>query len=283
MLVQLTNVTKQYKDFHLNCTLEIPEDSVTGLIGANGAGKSTTFKTILGLIHPDGGTVRVMGKESKNLTTKDRQEIGTVLSDSGFSGYLTVAQIAGFMGDLYPKFNRKEFEKQCVRFKIPMKKKLKEFSTGMRAKLKVLLAVSYQARLLILDEPTAGLDVTAREDILDLLRAYMEVPGRAILISSHISSDLEQFCDDIYMIDKGQIMLHEETDVILESYGLLKMSPEEYAHIDKDHLLCVKQESFGYSGLTDNRYFYQENYPQIAVEKGSVDEVISMIVRGETL
>lgn len=281
MLAELNQVKKQYKDFSLDCSINILEDHVTGLIGANGAGKSTTFKAILGLIHLDGGDIRIFGKSPEELSVKEKEDIGAVLSEGGFSEYLTVKQVEGVMESLYSGFRREAFERQCVRFKIPRDKKIKEFSSGMKAKLKILLALSHEARFLILDEPTAGLDVTAREDILDLLREYMETPGRGVLVSSHISADLEQFCDDIYMIDQGKIILHEETDIILEDYGLLKVSPADYGKLDRSGLLRIKKESFGYSCLTDQRRFYVENYPSLTVEKGSVDEVISMMVRGE--
>ena len=153
----------------------------------------------------------------------------------------------------------------------------------MKAKLNVLLALSHGSRLLLLDEPTAGLDVVAREEILDLLREYMEIPGRSIVVSSHISGDLEHFCDDLYMIHEGKIVLHEETDRILEEYGFLKVSDQEYEALDKEYLLRVRKEPFGYSCLTDQKHYYLENYPEIVVEKGSVDEVITMLVKGETL
>ena len=283
MLAELNHVKKTYKDFQLDCSLTVREDCVTGLIGANGAGKSTTFKSILGLVYPESGEIRLFGKDRSGITAKDKEDIGTVLGGSGFSEYLTAKQIQKIMKDFYPKFRTEEFEKNCVRFKIPMDKKVKDFSSGMKAKLRVLLAVSHEARLLILDEPTAGLDVTAREDILDLLREYVETPGRGILISSHISADLEQFCDDIYMIHQGKIVLHEETDRILENYGVVKVSDADYEKLDRRAILRVKKESFGYSCLTDQRQFYLENYPGLAVEKGSVDEVISMMVRGEEL
>lgn len=151
----------------------------------------------------------------------------------------------------------------------------------MKRKLQVLAALSHEARLLILDEPTAGLDVLARDELLDMLRAYMEKEGRSILVSSHISSDLEGLCDDIYMIDNGKIVLYEETDVLLDSYGLLKVTEEQFKRLEREHLLRHKKEEFGYSCLTDQRQFYQENYPDIAVEKGTIDELIMMMIRGE--
>ena len=129
-----------------------------------------------------------------------------------------------------------------------------------------------------MDEPTAGLDVIARDSILELLREYMETEGRSILISSHISSDLESLCDDIYMINKGRIVLHENTDVLLDEYGLIKADEKQYELLDKQHILKVKKEQYGYSCLTDERAFYAENYPQLAIERGSVDKVITMMM-----
>ena len=153
----------------------------------------------------------------------------------------------------------------------------------MRAKLNLLAAVCHGARLLLLDEPTAGLDVVARDSMLGILREFMETEGRGILISSHISSDLESLCDDLYMIDNGKIVLHEETDVLLDSYGLLKVSETDYRKLDKRYLLRVKKEPFGYSCLTNEKKYYLENYPEAAIEKGSVDEVITMMTKGEAI
>ena len=283
MLVQLEHVMKEYGSFALELNMQIPENQIIGLIGANGAGKSTTFKLMIGLIRPDQGNAEVFGRNAADLGAEEKQKIGVVFSDSGFSEYLRVQQLIPVMKRFYPDFQEKEFCKRCERFKIPLNKQIKDFSTGMKAKLNVLLALSHDSRLLLLDEPTAGLDVVAREEILDLLREYMEIPGRTIVISSHISGDLEHFCDDLYMIHEGKIVLHEETDRILEEYGFLKVSEQEYEVLDKEYLLRVRKESFGYSCLTDQKKYYLENYPGLVVEKGSVDEVISMLVKGEAL
>ena len=283
MLVQLDRVMKKYGSFALELNMQIPENQIIGLIGANGAGKSTTFKLMIGLIRPDQGNAEVFGRNAAELGAEEKQKIGVVFSDSGFSEYLRVQQLIPVMKRFYPDFQEKEFRKRCERFKIPLNKQIKDFSTGMKAKLNVLLALSHDSSLLLLDEPTAGLDVVAREEILDLLREYMEIPGRTIVISSHISGDLEHFCDDLYMIHEGKIVLHEETDRILEEYGFLKVSEQEYEVLDKEYLLRVRKESFGYSCLTDQKNYYLENHPGIVVEKGSVDEVISMLVKGERL
>ena len=151
----------------------------------------------------------------------------------------------------------------------------------MKAKLKVLVAMSHQAKLLILDEPTAGLDVIARDELLDLMREYMESGERSILISSHISSDLEGLCDDIYMIHGGRIIMHEETDRLLGDYGVLKVTEAQYDKLDKRYILKRKKENFGYSCLTDEKQYYLDNYRGITVEKGNIDEVITMMIRGE--
>ena len=281
MLLSLKHLQKTYKGFSLDVDMEIEEGQITGLIGANGAGKSTTFKAILGLIHPDAGEIRIFGKDMREITKEEKAQIGAALSDSGFSECMTVKQIIHVLENTYEKFDRAVFEKRCQEFSIPVDKKLKEFSTGMRAKLKVLIATSFDARLLVLDEPTAGLDVVARDGILELLREYMETDGRSILISSHISSDLENLCDDIYMIHKGRIVLHEATDVLMDEYGLIKADEKQYETLDKQHLLRVKKEQYGYSCLTDEKRYYMENYPGLVIERGSVDEVITMMIRGE--
>ncbi len=283
MLIKLNNIEKKYPQFQLNCSLEVPRGCVTGLIGTNGAGKSTTFKTILGLVYPDSGQLELFQKPINQLTVRDREKIGVVLPDSGFSGYLYVKDIIPVLSHLYKDFQKEYFLKKCGQFGLPLNKKIKDFSTGMKAKLKVLTAMSHKAELLILDEPTSGLDVLAREEILDMLREYMLPGNRSILISSHISSDLEGLCDDFYLIDQGQIVMHEETDRLLSEYGLLKVTEEQYKTLDKTYLLKQKKESFGYSCLTGQKQFYEENIPGIAIEKGTIDEVITMMIKGEAV
>ncbi len=280
-MLRLNRVRKEYKGFQLDCTLNVQEGCVTGLIGKNGAGKSTTFKAILGLVRTDGGSIEIFGKPVHKIGNQDKEDIGVVMSDAGFSGYLTIQDLLPMLKNLYRNFREEEFRRKCEKFRLPMNKKIKKFSTGMKRKLQVLAALTHEARLLILDEPTAGLDVIARDELLDMLRAYMEQEGRAILVSSHISSDLEGLCDDIYMIDDGKIVFYEETDVLLDSYGILKVTPEQFGRLEREHILRHKKEEFGYSCLTAQRQFYQENYPDIAVEKGDIDELIMMMIRGE--
>lgn len=283
-MLKIEHLKKNYENFLLDCSLEVMPGCVTGLIGQNGAGKSTTFKAVLGLISTEGGTINIFGKDIQELETKDKQNLGVVLSNSGFSGYLTINDIIPVLDKLYDNFDRRFFTEQLQRFQLPLNKKIKDFSTGMKVKLKVLTAISHNARLLILDEPTAGLDVIARDEVLEMLREFMEKDEeRSILISSHISSDLETLCDDLYMIHEGTIIMHEETDVLLSDYALLKVDPEQYGNLDKQYILRLKEENYGYSCLTDQKKYYMENFPQIVVEKGSIDEVIMMMIRGARL
>ena len=249
-MLKLERVKKQYKNFTLDCSLEVRPGCITGLIGQNGAGKSTTFKAALGLIHTDGGTIEMLGKPERELQESDRQELGVVLSDAGFSEYLQVKDVIAVMKSMYPNFEKDCFISRCEQFQIPL----------------------------------AGLDVAAREDVLDLLREYMEEKEeRAILISSHISSDLEGLCDDLYMIHNGKIVLHEETDVLLGEYAVLKVDEEQYQTLDKQYILSRKKEAFGYQLLTNQKQFYLENYPKVVVENGTIDEAILMMIKGESV
>lgn len=283
-MLEINGLVKHHGDFTLNCTMKVEPGRITGLVGENGAGKSTTFKAVLGLITYDAGDVALLGKAPSELTEEEKQKIGVTLAESGFSGYLKVKDVVPVLAALYPAFDREKFLGLCRKFGIPLDKYIREFSTGMKAKLKVLAAVTHRAEFLLMDEPTTGLDVMAREGILDIFREYMEEDeNRSILISSHISSDLEGLCDDIYMIHNGEIVFHEETDVMLNEYGLIKADDTQYRKLDKEYILRVRRESFGYSCLTDQKQYYLENYPDVVVEKGSLDEVITMIIGGEKL
>ena len=238
-MIKMQNVRKTYPGFDFELSLEIPEGRITGLIGKNGAGKSTAIRLMLGLVKAESGTIELFGKPITEITMQDRQKIGVSLAESGFNGQFTIAEV----------------------------KKT---------------ALSHKAQLLILDEPTAGLDVEARNEILDLLRDYAaEDENRTILITSHIASDLEHLCDDIYLIHGGKQLLHEETDVILEQYGLIKADEAQYAALDKEYLLGSRKEPYGYACLTNDRKYYEENVPGLVVERAGIDEVILMMTGGK--
>ncbi len=278
MVIQLENAKKNYGSFELNCSMKLEPGCVTGLIGRNGAGKSTAFKLILGLIRADGGKITIDDKNAADLDCDTKRKLGVVLAESGFSGYLKIKDVAKILKAAYPTFKEDDFVSQCEKQGLPKDKQIKEFSTGMKAKLKILAALSHDAEVLILDEPTSGLDVIAREEILDMLREYMQKEENSILISSHIASDLEGLCDDVYMIENGQILLHEEAGVILDEYGVLKVTAEQYAKLEKEYLLCAKEENYGYACLTAQKSFYLENYPDITIEKAGIDQVITLMI-----
>ena len=283
IMLEIKGVKKSYGEFQLDCSLNVEKGRITGLVGENGAGKSTLFKTVLGLISYDAGEIKILGKTQEELSEKEKEkeELGVVLAEAGFTGYLKGKDVEAVLARLYPKFEAEKFHQMCEEYQIPLNKFIKEYSTGMKAKLNLIIALTHQADFLMLDEPTAGLDVGAREEMLDILRTYMEEePERSILISSHISSDLEHLCDDIYVIHKGKIVLHEEMDRILEKYAMLKVSEEQYQALDKNYILKERKENFGIACLTNEKQYYTENYPEIVVESGSLDQVILMLTGG---
>lgn len=281
-MVSVKDVKKRYGDFCLDVSMDIPAGRVTGLVGRNGAGKTTLIKSILGLIRTDGGSVEVLGKDVSELTAGDRRNIGAALSESGFSGYLRAKDVSAILDKMYPDFDADLFLKRCEKHGLAPDKCIKDYSTGMKAKMRVLAAISHGAKLLIMDEPTSGLDVEARNNILDMLRAYLNAdPERSMLISSHISTDLEGLCDDVYLIHDGKILLHEDTDVILSGYGVLKVDRDTYEKLDKKKVLSVREESFGYSCFTDDKQYYLDNYPGIIVENGSLDDLILVMAGGK--
>lgn len=283
-MIELERLCKRYGDFCLDVTMKVEPGRITGLVGKNGAGKSTTFKAILGLLQADSGRVEILGKPAAELTAEDRQAVGVVLAESFFSSVFCLNDITIVMKKMYRDFDEEAFRQGCRKFELPEGKRISAFSTGMKAKLKALAAMSHKAKLLILDEPTGGLDVTARRELLDALRSYMEEDEeRSILISSHISSDLEGLCDDLYLIDGGRIVLHEDTDVLLSDYAVLKVDAAGYETLDKRYLIRRKKEEFGYCCLTGEKRFYVENYPGLVIEKAGIDDIMVMMIGGEQL
>lgn len=281
-MIRLKNLQKDYKDFKLDVTMEVPAGRVTGIIGKNGAGKTTTIKAILGLISTDGGEIEVLGKNPKDFNGEDKKNIGVAMAEAGFSMVLTVNDAISILKGFYEEFDEADFRKKCKEQSLPFDKQIKDFSNGMKAKLRVLTAMSHKASLLILDEPTAGLDVLARNEVLQMIRDYLgEDQDRSVIISSHISSDLEGLCDDIYMIDGGKIILHEDTDTLLGKYGLVKVGEEEYEALDKKYIIATQKDSYSYTCLTSEKQFYAENYPKAVVENAHIDDIIVLMLGGK--
>lgn len=281
-MLKMENVVVKYSQFELNCSLEVANGQITGIVGENGAGKTTAFKAILGLTEISSGKILIDGQEKTKESAS--MNIGTVLAESFFNELYTVKDIRMILKNFYPTFDATYFTKLCDNFGLPFKQKYKDFSSGMKAKLKTISALSHGAQLLILDEPTSGLDVSARNEILALLQDYLDqYPESAILISSHISSDLQQVCDDIYYLKNGKVLLHEETDILLDRYGILKVTTEEYPQLAPELLLYQKQQGYGFDVLTSQRNYFLENFPQMVVEKPTIDEILLLMMEGEKI
>ncbi|MFD0896834.1 ATP-binding cassette domain-containing protein [Loigolactobacillus binensis] len=280
-MLTINGLQKHYPDFDLDVSFNVPDGQIVGLIGRNGAGKSTTFQTILGLIQPDSGELKLFGHPLNTLTATDKAKIGATFPDSFFAETLTINALSKILAATYTTaFDATAFLHTAAQQQLPLNKPLRDFSTGMKAKVKLLVALSHQAQFLVLDEPTSGLDVVVRQEIIGLLQDYLAADeSRSILISSHISSDLEQLADVIIMIDAGKIVLQEDTDVLLNDYGIIKVTADAFATLDKKQLIATRKTAYGYAGLTNQRQYYQENYPQLAIEKGSLDELLLLLTK----
>lgn len=280
-MIKINQLKKSYPDFDLNVSMNIKKGLVTGLIGKNGSGKSTIYKSILDLIQIDDGSITILNKDKDDLSIEDKNKIGIVLSDSFYSSYLTIKDLKKILEASYLSFDDSYFTSKVNLYQLPWDKQIRSFSFGMKSKLKIICALSHNAQLLLLDEPTLGLDVIARDEILDLLREFMEKDeNHTILISSHISNDLEHLCDYVYMIDDGNILLEEEMDALLSCYGILKVDNKQMKEMDLSYILRKKKEVFGYTLLTNQKQFYLENYPDIVIENNNIDEFIYMMIKG---
>lgn len=280
-MIKINQLKKSYPGFDLNVSMNIKKGLVTGLIGKNGSGKSTIYKSILDLIQIDDGSITILNKDKDDLSIEDKNKIGIVLSDSFYSSYLTIKDLKKILKTSYLFFDDSYFTSKVNLYQLPWDKQIRSFSFGMKSKLKIICALSHNAQLLLLDEPTLGLDVIARDEILDLLREFMEKDeNHTILISSHISNDLEHLCDYVYMIDDGNILLEEEMDALLSCYGILKVDNKQMKEMDLSYILRKKKEVFGYTLLTNQKQFYLENYPDIVIENNNIDEFIYMMIKG---
>ena len=279
-MIEFENYVKEYGDFRLEISMKIPDNRVVGIIGKNGCGKSTTIKAILGLVRPTSGSIRVFGRESKGLTPRDKEKIGVSLSDSTFSPLFSVEDVIAILRAMYRDFDEPFFREMCGKLNLPLGKPLKEFSTGMKEKVKVLAAVTHKAALLILDEPTAGLDVEARNEIIAFLKDYAGSHDCTILISSHISSDLEGLCDEFYLFSGGKIVLHETDDEIGTHYGTVQIPFELFESIERKFISGFKKETFGYACITNSKEYFERNHPELKVKPACIDDLILLLGGG---
>lgn len=226
--LEFRNLTRHFGDFTLDrLNLTLPGGCILGLIGENGAGKSTTIRLILGMLRPDGGTVTILGRDNRDNLALTKQDIGVVLDEVGIPECMTPKQVGIVMADVFTRWDAKTYEGLLERFSLPENKKFKEFSRGMKMKLGLAVALSHEAKLLILDEATSGLDPVVRDEVVSILSEFTRDESHSILISSHIVSDLEKLCDYVAFLHRGKLLLCEEKDMLLSEYGILHCRPED--------------------------------------------------------
>ena len=226
--LEIRDLTRHFGDFTLDSlNLTLPGGCILGLIGENGAGKSTTIRLILGMLRPDGGTVTILGRDNRDNLALTKQDIGVVLDEVGIPECMTPKQVGIVMADVFTRWDVKTYEGLLERFSLPENKKFKEFSRGMKMKLGLAVALSHEAKLLILDEATSGLDPVVRDEVVSILSEFTRDEDHSVLISSHIVSDLEKLCDYVAFLHKGKLLLCEEKDMLLSEYGILHCRPED--------------------------------------------------------
>lgn len=277
--IRIQNLTKRFEGFVLEgVSFAVPRGAVVGFIGENGAGKSTTIKSILGLIRPDGGSVEVFGKDVGSLTKEERGRLGAVLGDGKLPENLTAKDLDGVFRHIFARWDAAAFFAYLDRFALPRGKKIKDFSRGMRQKFALAVALSHGADVLVLDEPTAGLDPVARDEILDILYDFMQDERRSVLISSHIVSDLEKLCDYIAFIHRGRLVFFEEKDALYEKYAVLR-APLETLRSCADAVVAVHRGEFGAGALV-----LRAKLPAgIPVERAGIEDIMLYFARGEKL
>ncbi|MCI8330845.1 MAG: ABC transporter ATP-binding protein [Bacilli bacterium] len=277
-IIELKKVSKKYPTFELgeiNLTLE--SGKIIGLIGENGAGKTTLIKGILNIIKTE-GAIKLFGQ---NENEKNKEEIGIVLDDAFFPEILKPKEVENIMKKIYKNWDSEQFQNYIKRFNLDYKKPIKNMSKGMKKKLEIACALSHKPKLLILDEPTSGLDPIIRNEVLDIFQEYMEDETHTILISSHITTDLERIADQIILIDKGKIKINEDKDEIIDNYGILKCDEKEYKEIEQEDIINYKKTKYSYEILIKNREKLSKKYKNYIIDKITLDELMLLTIKGE--
>ena len=275
--IEIRDLSKSYKDFnleHLNLTL--PGGCIMGLVGENGAGKSTTIKLILNMIHRDGGSISILGRENVTEMQSLKEDIGVVLDEVGLPECLNRRQVGNIMALTFKNWDSDYFEALCVKLGVPDQKKFGEYSKGMKMKIGIAVAMSHHPKLLILDEATSGLDPVVRDDVLDLLNDFTRDEDHAVLVSSHIVSDLEKICDYIAFMHQGQLVLCEEKDRLTELYGLIRCSAEQLKELNPQAVIGKSESPYGVDAVVRRA----ELPAGWEVSPIDIEELFVMMVRG---
>lgn len=280
--IEVKNLSKTYPGFKLdNLNFTIPEGAIVGLIGENGAGKTTTIKAILNIIKIT-GEIEVFGQDNKKYEKKIKEDLGVVLDDSFLSEYITAKQIDKVMRKFYKNWDQNKYFTYLKEFQLPEAKLIKEYSSGMKMKLKIATALSHNPKALILDEPTSGLDPIIRNEILDIFRKYiLEDESRSILLSSHITTDLEQIADYIIFIHQGKIIFNVPTIDLLENYGIIKCNEKEFQYLDKIDIISYKKDKYAYQVLVSNKDNIKKKYKLTVIDKPTIEDIMLFYVKGE--
>ena len=280
-ILEVKNLCKKYNQFELkNVNLTLPKGMIMGLIGENGAGKTTTIKSILNLTNST-GEINIFGLNVKKYDKKIKEDIGVVLNENFFSEYLNPKDINKIIKNIYKNWDEKLYFKYLEDFKLPQNKISKEFSSGMKMKLKIAVALAHHPKLLILDEPTSGLDPVARSEILDIFQDFIQNGENSIFVSSHITSDLEHIADYITFINDGEIVLSKTRDELLEEYGIVKCSKAEFEKINKKDYVKYKVNRYEYDVLVENKSEFKRKYDFNVIDKPTLEDIMLIYIKGE--
>ena len=274
-VIELANVTKDYGDFKLDdISFSVPEGSVCGFIGQNGAGKTTTINLILDIIKRDSGKIRLFNESIDKNSAALRENIGVVFDEMGFHEFMTGKDINIMMKNIYKNWDEDRFFQYLKDFSLPSKKKCGSFSRGMRMKLQIAVALSHNAKLLIMDEPTSGLDPIVRNEMINIFRDFVLNEDHTILLSSHITADLEKLADEVVFINKGRIVLAGNKDELLEKHGILKCKKDEAGNISESIVVGADIGSFGAEILVNDRHAAKKLYPETVIEPATLEQIM---------
>lgn len=284
--LKLNNVTKTYKnsDFSLKkVSFSLPSGSVMGFVGENGAGKTTTIGCILQTLFKDSGTIQILGREMTDANVEIRENIGVVYDGDNFPGYLSAEQLSNIMNGIFKQWDDKLFQNYINSFHLSKKQKIKTYSKGMTMKLALAVALSHHPKLLILDEATSGLDPVMRDEILDVLLEFVGDEDHSILLSSHITSDLEKIADYITFIHNGKIILTETKDNLIYNYGILRCKEKQVELIEPEDIIVYRKRDYQTDILVSNMSIAERKYPGVIIDHVTIDEIMLMLVKGNEI